>query len=77
MNTEDIVTIICGDQADANAEKIRWDTALAGQNVDIVVREIKDLPIMAPISCGAKPVIFSIKLSNTLQSAWVVTIQKQ
>jgi hypothetical protein len=78
MTTEDIVTIICLNKADAQAEKTRWQTALAGViPVNVVVREVVGLPVMQPVTFGVKPVIFSLKISAAVNSAWVVTIERQ
>jgi hypothetical protein len=77
MPAEDIITIICRDQADANAEQIRWQTALAGQNINIVVRQVVGLPVMPPVAFGPKPVIFSLRISPAVNAAWVVTVERQ
>jgi hypothetical protein len=73
---EDLRIIICISEDDANAERIKCQTAL-GQSVDVTVRPLKGLPVMNPVSFGPKPVVYSILLSDQLDSAWVVTVQKK
>ena len=76
MIAEDIITIICRDEPDAQAVKVAWQTANPGPALDIVVRPVNGMPIMAPQNSGPKPVIFSVRVSDAVASAWVVTIQK-
>jgi len=77
MTTEDIMTIICLNKADAESEKFKWSVALQNQPFNITVREVTGLPVMTPVSCGQKPVFFSIRVSNALESAWIVTVERQ
>lgn len=77
MIKEDIITVVCQNKLDADEVKAAYEASNPGAALDIIVRSVSSEKTSPPVSSGAKPVIFSVQVSDAVASAWVVTIQKR